>query len=102
MECLLTSAERGVRPRCSTTDWKLCVHSLNVLKLLVADAVVGPALHEHISRVMQCCMSGFESARWAVRNSSMMVFTSVVQRAVDADKNDSGGASAGYPDLTLT
>lgn len=68
---------------------------MNVLRLLIGDATVGPALSQYISRCVQYAVRGFDSDRWAVRNSSMMVFTAVVQRAVDADKNDSGGSSAG-------
>jgi len=95
MDCLLLTIEKGIQRSCATNDWKLCVHALNVLRLLVSDALVGPALHAYVCQIVQFAVRGFDSDRWAVRNSSMMVFTAVVQRAVDADKNDSGGTSAG-------
>jgi hypothetical protein len=66
---------------------------------IISDATVGPALNQYITQCVQYSVQGFESDRWAVRNSSMMVFTAVVQRSVDVDKNDSGGSSAGA--LTL-
>jgi thyroid adenoma-associated protein len=39
-------------------------------------------------------VKGFKSPLWAIRNSSMMVFSSVVQRTVDNDKRESGGIRA--------
>ena len=95
MESLLSTIKLGIHKNCNTVHWKLCVHSMNVLRLLIGDATVGPALNPYITQCVQYSVQGFESERWAVRNSSMMVFTAVVQRSVDVDKNDSGGSSAG-------
>lgn len=102
MNCLLETVETGL----SDTDhqdvddvdnqerWKLAVHSLNVLRLIFCDAALGPDLNMYLARATELAVIGFKSPRWAIRNSSMMVFTSVVQRAIDFDKNSSGGSSA--------
>lgn len=42
-------------------------------------------------------VKGFKSPLWAIRNSSMMVFSAVVQRTVDNDKRESGGIRAATP-----
>jgi hypothetical protein len=46
-------------------------------------------------------MKGFKSPHWAVRNSSMMVFASIIQRAVANDKNGESSAFAGRA-VTIT
>eukprot|EP01034_Spumella_vulgaris_P032821 gene32821-40513_t len=74
--------------------WKLSVHALNVVRLILCDASVGPDVDAFVAKCTELAVRGFSSSKWGVRNSSMMVFSAVVQRAVDNDKNDSGGASA--------
>ena len=119
----------------------MCVHALNVLRMILIDATLGPDLdafiagdHLHVNTIhpfihlltprntfslrrsltqsrklplthplilldldpptqpiaecTQLAVQGFKSNKWAIRNSSMMVFSSVVQRAVDNDKNE--------------
>ena len=75
-------------------SWRICVHALNVVRMILIDAALSPDLDGFIAECTQLAVRGFQSRHWAVRNSSMMVFSSVVQRAVDNDKNESGGARA--------
>lgn len=75
-------------------SWRICVHALNVLRLIITDAALGTDIDFYIARAAKMAVSGFRSPKWAVRNSSMMVFTAVVQRSIDNDKNESGGAKA--------
>eukprot|EP01038_Epipyxis_sp_PR26KG_P010809 gene10809-14510_t len=74
-------------------EWRLAVHAMNVIRLILTDGALGPDLDEYIEVATQLAVLGFSCERWAVRNSSMMVFTAVVQRAIDHDKNNSGGSS---------
>jgi hypothetical protein len=75
------------------SSWKLAVHALNVLRLILTDASLGPDLNAFVAETVQLAVSGFTAPQWAVRNSCMMVFTAVAQRAVGTDKNDSAGAA---------
>jgi hypothetical protein len=73
--------------------WKLAVHALNVLRLILCDGALGPDLNAYVPAAAQLAVRGFTAPQWAVRNSCMMVFTAVAQRAVGTDKNDSAGAA---------
>jgi hypothetical protein len=97
MDMLIAHAREGVRgvdsamigahgvP--SATSWRTCVHSLNILKLIVNDATLAADVIPYIVDCTRVCMMGFQDRNWAVRNSCMMVFTAVIQRAVDNQKN---------------
>jgi hypothetical protein len=65
-----------------------------LLLLLLRLLNVGSDLDQYVAKAVELSVTGFKSSRWAVRNSSMMVFAAVVQRALDNEKNDSGGARA--------
>jgi hypothetical protein len=82
------------RAQAASGSWRMCVHALNVVRLILLDAVLAPQLDVYIARTLQLAVRGFTSKHWAVRNSCMMVFASVIQRAVDNDKADSGSARA--------
>lgn len=41
----------------------------------------------HVHQATMAAVCGFEAPTWAVRNSSMMVFASIMQRAVGGAKN---------------
>ena len=88
------AAEDMVDTDSITGSWRICVHSLNAIRMILIDAALSPDLDGFIAESTQLAVGGFQSRHWAVRNSSMMVFSSVVQRAVDNDKNESGGARA--------
>lgn len=78
----------------TTGSWRICVHALNVVRMILVDAVLSPELDRYIAQAAELAVRGFQSKEWAVRNSSMMVFASVIQRSVDNDKNESGGPRA--------
>jgi hypothetical protein len=75
--------------RDAQSSWRTSVHALNVLRLIFIDATLGKNHHtdRYISDAIMIAISGFKSLKWAVRNSSMMLFTALVQRTVDSDKN---------------
>jgi hypothetical protein len=50
---------------CSTQEnWKLCVHALNVIRLILCDSAVGPDLNSYISKTTELAVRGFKSFRW--------------------------------------
>lgn len=69
-------------------SWRKCVHALNITRLIILDASVSGNIDPYIERIAQIAVNGFNSKRWAIRNSSMMVFSAIVQRAVANEKND--------------
>lgn len=100
VQTLLRTARGGLR--CSNLDavegpkfsWRACVHSLNILKFILLDAALANDVVPYVAEAAMIAVLGFQDPNWAVRNSSMMVFSAVMQRAVDNKKNAS--------DLTLT
>ncbi len=70
-------------------SWRVSVHAMNVLKLILIDSTLGTDIDNYISDSLKMVVKGLGSPIWAVRNSSMMVFTSIIQSAVNNDKNDS-------------
>lgn len=100
METLLRTARGGLRcAELSESDgpknsWRACVHALNILKFILLDAALANDVLPYVAEAAMIAVLGFQDPNWAVRNSSMMVFSAVMQRAVDNKKNAS--------DLTLT
>lgn len=70
-------------------SWRVSVHAMNVLKLILIDSTLGADIDNYISDSLKMVVRGLGSPIWAVRNSSMMVFTSIIQSAINNDKNDS-------------
>jgi hypothetical protein len=56
------------------------VHALNILKLLFHDSSLVRGLEAYVAPALHASVLGFQSGSWAVRNSSMMVFSEVVTR----------------------
>ena len=63
-------------------NWRRRVHALNVLKMVFEDAWLSTDLQPHASDAMQLAIDGFRSSSWAVRNSSMMLFSATVRATV--------------------
>ncbi|CAM9509798.1 unnamed protein product, partial [Discosporangium mesarthrocarpum] len=83
----------GLPPReAGVGNWRARVHSLNILRLIFLDATLAEDVVLYVTKAMMASVCGFEDPSWAVRNSSMMLFTSLVQRAVGGETNvDMGG-----------
>lgn len=81
-------------------NWKIKVHSLNVLKGIVSNSVLSNYLSEYYSELFIISVNGFNSEmyfiinfiiivimnRWAIKNSSLMLFTSIVLRMINTNK----------------
>lgn len=62
-------------------DMRIRVHALNILKLLFEDGSLQHELQEYLPQLLLLSLRGFRLEAWQVRNSSMMVFARVIQRA---------------------
>lgn len=97
---LLIFAEKGMTvldQEKDGPDWSTCVHALNALRLILVDAALGAEIDPYIPQATVLAVHGFRHSQWGVRNSSMMLFSSVLQRAVDNDKRSTAshrGATA--------
>ncbi|CAM9102187.1 unnamed protein product, partial [Hapterophycus canaliculatus] len=80
------------RPR---HDWKDTVHAMNVLRVVFVDATLADDVGPYVTEATMAAVCGFEHPVWAVRNSSMMLFSSIMQRAVGGAKNAGSPSSGG-------
>lgn len=110
LKALLSTVKEGIdeEDKSTLTDdtnelWKRHVHALNVLRLLLHDSnfaseICSDNAGMSLSQTIIYSIVGFKSNRWAVRNSSMMVFTAAVLRAIGSgDKNDNKGLVSRAP-----
>ena len=80
-----------------SNSWRKRVHALNITRLILLDASVSPDLDPYVPSIAEIAVLGFKSRLWAVRNSSMMVFSALVQRAVTNEKNDFANKHSSTP-----
>jgi len=66
----------------SEWTWRTQVHALNILRLIFRDASLGEHTPLYGGPGIRVAVAGFSSRAWAVRNSSMMLFAAVAERAV--------------------
>jgi len=64
-------------------------HTLNVLRLLIMDASLAKVTQKGVGIAIVSSLTGCTDESWSIRNSSTMVFSAVMLRAIDADKNGS-------------
>eukprot|EP00605_Chrysophyceae_sp_TOSAG23-4_P001742 GSChrysophyteH1.ASY1.ANO1.1929.1 assembled CDS len=86
---LLNLAEEGMK---EFFGWSSTVHAFNAMRLILVDAALAMDIDPYIDRALRLVVRGFSHERWAVRNSAMMVFASIVQRAVDNHKGSEASA----------
>lgn len=56
------------------------IHALNVVRVLVMDSTLAPAMRAHLGTALARAVACFVSAHWGVRNASMMLFSAVCTR----------------------
>ncbi|WFD49824.1 phosphatidylinositol N-acetylglucosaminyltransferase [Malassezia furfur] len=56
------------------------IHALNVVRVLVMDSTLAPAMRAHLGSALARAVACFASAHWGVRNASMMLFSAVCTR----------------------
>uniref|UniRef100_A0AAV2JLB0 tRNA (32-2'-O)-methyltransferase regulator THADA n=1 Tax=Knipowitschia caucasica TaxID=637954 RepID=A0AAV2JLB0_KNICA len=62
------------------------VHALNILRALYRDTRLGENIIPFVSEGMQAAVLGFTSAVWAVRNSSTLLFSTLITRIFGVKK----------------
>lgn len=62
------------------------VHALNILRALYRDTRLGENIIPFVSDGMQAAILGFTSAVWAVRNSSTLLFSTLITRIFGVKK----------------
>jgi len=78
------------------------VHALNVLRMLILDAPLSPAVSPFIGDSIISSLLGYTDSSWAVRNSATMVFSAAMLRVVDADKNASNADRTSNQAITMS
>lgn len=76
--------------------WKLAVHALNVVRIIILDSSFGPELDHYITTTLSYAVRGFLSSHWAIRNSSMMVYAVTIQRTISREKNDTSASVTAF------
>lgn len=67
-------------------NWKVKVHSLNVIREMVKNTILSGYIHDYLSDIFILATNGFNSDIWNVKNSSMMLFTAITMRTVGGNR----------------
>ena len=54
-------------------SWRICVHALNVIRMILIDAALSPELDTFIAESTELAVRGFQSRHWAVRQLARML-----------------------------
>lgn len=91
------------------TMWRRQVHARNVLRAIARDGAVARRLGRFLPLALSQALDGFASPSWALRNSSLMVFSTVVTALVGSKRVDEAASEqnlrsarqlfAAYPSL---
>ncbi|TRY88732.1 hypothetical protein DNTS_029669, partial [Danionella cerebrum] len=75
-------------PDCASTDSSSVaqVHALNILRALFRDTRLGENIMPFVAEGMQAAILGYISPVWAVRNSSTLLFSSLITRIFGVKK----------------
>ena len=77
------------------------VHALNVLRAVFLDAPLSVEVFPCAGDAIASAILGFVDSDWAIRNSATMVFSSVLLRVVDADKNATNSGETSRKAMSL-
>eukprot|EP01027_Heterolobosea_sp_BB2_P017882 GEZU01025284.1.p1 GENE.GEZU01025284.1~~GEZU01025284.1.p1 ORF type:complete len:1124 (+),score=312.07 GEZU01025284.1:1727-5098(+) len=62
------------------------VHSLNILKTIFEESALSSAVIPYVAKGFIIALNGFSSPYWAIRNSSTLLFSSILLRSVGSKK----------------
>jgi hypothetical protein len=62
------------------------IHALNILKLVFQDGSLRQDVEKYIGEGFTIAIRGFSTLDWGIRNSSLMLFSSLVKRTLGANK----------------
>eukprot|EP00475_Leptophrys_vorax_P038527 TRINITY_DN6816_c0_g1_i1.p1 TRINITY_DN6816_c0_g1~~TRINITY_DN6816_c0_g1_i1.p1 ORF type:complete len:822 (+),score=169.56 TRINITY_DN6816_c0_g1_i1:236-2467(+) len=85
------------------SQWESQVHSLNVLRAVFRDSKLAVSTLAFVSDSTLMILRGFSHSEWAVRNSSLMCFTAIIQLALRSNQaNLLQGKSGNEKGLTFS
>eukprot|EP00755_Sulcionema_specki_P017458 Sspe_Gene.11271::Locus_3805_Transcript_1_1_Confidence_1.000_Length_6072::g.11271::m.11271 len=95
MQSLLSVAEVIGEPgeTAESPTYLAKVNALNVLKYVVEDTFLREAVLVHASRALVLALEGFNHNVWAVRNSSLILYSALMNRVVGDTRNAAGRVS---------
>ena len=73
--------------------WRTRVHALNTLRNLFSNSDTGTRVVPFCGQAMRSAVAGFRATSWAVRNSSMMLFSAVTNRLTEMENTRNVEAS---------
>lgn len=59
-------------------SWRICVHALNVIRMILIDAALSPELDTFIAESTELAVRGFQSRHWAVCSAAIDVYRCIV------------------------
>lgn len=59
-------------------SWRICVHALNVIRMILIDAALSPELDTFIAESTELAVRGFQSRHWAVRFAATNVYRIII------------------------
>ncbi|CAO3700663.1 unnamed protein product [Rhizopus stolonifer] len=62
------------------------VHAYNIMRSIFMDSKLGSHVLEYVSKGFSLAISGFSSFSWAIRNCSVMLFSTLLQRTFGTKK----------------
>jgi hypothetical protein len=83
MPALLTEAQRAMHaPDNSSLSWKYIVHVLNIMRSIYRDSELNIDGMIYSNQAFQLAILGFSHAQWAVRNAALLMFGSLLIKAL--------------------
>ena len=103
MASLLRDAQRGSDSRSSSppespsasdsASWLSRVHALNLIRLIFLDRAFSLPILAHVSEGFLAAFCALSASEWAVRNSGMLLFAALLQRALRQSRTRDANAS---------
>ncbi|CAB4067911.1 Thyroid adenoma-associated protein homolog [Lepeophtheirus salmonis] len=82
----------------SSSNISLKVHAYNILRAIYKDSLLGDQVMKYISCGIKTAILGFKSSFWPIRNSSTLLFSSLITRlfGVKRDQDDLSEKNGSY------
>ena len=74
-------------------SWRTRVHALNTLRGIFKNGTLSGDTGVFVPSALRVALGGFSSPSWAIRNSSLMLYAAVLERAVGSSNRNSGASA---------